>query len=75
MSFIVDTAGRVDVATIRNMRAADRTNLSSPIGGAYEALVAAVRKGLATARYEPARLGGCPVRTWVQQAFDLRRAP
>jgi hypothetical protein len=75
MEFVVDSSGRVDPTSIRDQWPADRRRPDGALGQHYRAFVSAVRRALVDARFEPARMGGCPVRQLVQQPFqfDLRR--
>jgi len=72
LTFVVDTAGRVELKTVRDIWPSDRPRLVGEMGRYYDAFAAAVRRGLPNARFEPARVGGCPVKIWVQQSFDFR---
>jgi hypothetical protein len=72
MQFVVDSSGRVDPATLRDLWPADRPRLTGELGGHYRAFLSAVRDGLADARYVPARVGGCATRQLVQQPFEFR---
>ncbi len=73
LTFVVDTAGRVDVSTLRAVRSVDRRFLEASMESYYGAFVAALRRGMGSARYEPARFGGCALRVQVTQSFDLRQ--
>jgi hypothetical protein len=72
LEFVVDTAGRVDPATVRELWSPGRPRLTGDVGRYYDAFLKATMRGLATARYEPARVGGCAVRQLVQQPFEYR---
>jgi len=74
LDFVVDGAGRVDPASVREIWPPDRPRLTGELGRFYDAFVRAATRGLAAARYEPMRVGGCPVRSRARQEFvyDLR---
>ncbi len=59
-SFVVDTAGRVELGSFRALRSTH-----------YEFLIA-VREAVRTMRFLPAEVGGRKVRQLVQQPFDFR---
>ena len=71
MQFIVDTTGRVDPSSISDIWPADRPRLTGELGEYYRDFVIAVRAGLSSARYVPARVGGCPLRKMVTQPFHF----
>ena len=60
--FVVDTTGLVEANTVT----------TSP--GAHPLFVESVRWALLHSRYDPARLGGHPVKQRVEQAFEFRLA-
>lgn len=60
MEFVVDTTGRVDVATVHVISSPD------------ERFSAAVRAALRDARFVPGRYNGHPVRTLVRRSFEFR---
>lgn len=72
LQFVVDTTGRVDLRTVRDLWPPDRPRLTGALGDHYNAFLAAARRALDAARYEPAQIGGCRVRQLVQQPFDFR---
>jgi hypothetical protein len=59
-AFVVDTDGTVDLASVHVLYADD------------PGFTKAVRDYLAGARYQPSRVGGRPLRSWVRQAFMFR---
>jgi periplasmic protein TonB len=63
VQFVVDTAGRADMASVRILRAN------------YREFVEAVLKVLPEYRFQPATVNGCPARMYVQLpfAFAIRR--
>jgi hypothetical protein len=63
MEFVVDTTGMIDLSTVRMLKS------DHPLLGL------AVYRALPDMRYEPARLGGRPVREIIIQpyAFNLSR--
>lgn len=74
MQFVVDSTGRAEPGTIHDVWPADRPRLTGQMGGYYDALVARLRDALPNARFEPARIGGCPVPQMVQMPFDFKIA-
>jgi hypothetical protein len=72
LKFVVDTTGRVDMRTVRDVWPSDRPRLTGELGAYYKAFLAAATHALRDARYEPARIGGCPVRQLVQQPFAFK---
>lgn len=75
MTFLIDSAGGVDPTRIRDEWPADRPRPRGELAQHYRAFVDAVRSALIESRFEPARIGGCPVRELVRQpvTFELRR--
>lgn len=72
LRFVVDTIGRVERSSIRQVRPRG-TSRPAVAGGTYsQDFVTAARQSLGTARYAPATVGGCTVRQLVQQPFDFR---
>ena len=74
LSFMVDTAGRVEMPTVREVRPTGRADEMAAMGPYYNSLLMAVRRGLASARYQPERAGGCPRRSFVRQSFKFERS-
>lgn len=73
--FVVDTGGRVDPSTVRDVWPAGQPRLTRQLEAYYRAFVGAVRDALAKAEYEPARIGGCRVPRIVEQAFAFEIRP
>ena len=75
LRFVVDTAWKVLPATIRDTWPADKPRPRGAAATAYDDFLRAVTAGLRRAEYTPARVGGCPYATVVQQAFafDIAR--
>lgn len=71
MQFVVDTSGRVDRSTIRDLYPAGYAPLAPNERDAYEEFIRSVRFALEGAHYRPARIGGCIVRQMVQQPFNF----
>lgn len=74
LSFMVDTAGRVEMPTVREIRPSVRADEMAAMGPYYNSLLAAVRRGLPSARYQPERAGGCPRRSLIRQSFKFERS-
>jgi hypothetical protein len=75
LTFVVDTTGRAVTETVKDTWPFWRPRPTGAHGRYYDAFLQAVRRGLPTARYAPARVGGCPVKIWVTQAFEFTPAP
>jgi len=69
LDFIVDSTGHVDTATVRDPLLNSQQHPTGKEGEIYDEFVKSLREWLPTATYEPARIGGCPVRQLVQQPF------
>ena len=74
MEFVVDSTGRADMATVHDVWPSDKPRLTGTLGAYYESFRSEVTRSLRSARFEPARLNGCPVRQLVQQPFDFKVA-
>lgn len=72
MRFVVDTSGRAEMETVKDIWPSDRPRLVGELGAYYDGFVSAVRNGLRSTRFQPARIGGCAVRMWVEQAFEFK---
>jgi len=72
MQFIVDTTGRAEMATVKDIWPSDRPRLTGDKGVFYETFRRAVVRSIARDRFEPARIGGCKVRQLVQMPFGFR---
>ena len=72
LAFVIDTLGRADTTTARDLWPPDRPRPTGELGRYYTAFVASARAGLAGARYTPARLAGCRVPQRVHQPFEFR---
>ncbi len=72
MQFIVDTTGRAEMATVKDVWPSDRPRLTGEKGEYYESFRKAIVQSIARDRFEPARIGGCKVRQLVQMPFGFR---
>jgi hypothetical protein len=72
MQFIVDTTGRAEMATVKDVWPSDRPRLTGEKGEYYESFRKAIVRSIARDRFEPARIGGCKVRQLVQMPFGFR---
>lgn len=74
LQFVVDTAGRADTTTFRDIWPGDSPRPSGPSAEYYNGFLDTARRSIATARYIPARIGRCPVRQVVREpfTFDIR---
>lgn len=71
LGHVVNPTGRVDASTIEDLWPAGVAQPSAEILRAYNGFVAAARKGLPSARFSPASIGGCVVSQRVEQAFQF----
>ena len=69
LQFVVDTTGRADMSTLRDIWPSDKPRLEGRLGSYYASFVKAARTAIAKSTYDPARIGGCKVRQVVQQPF------
>lgn len=75
LRFVIDTTGRAEARTVRDLWPAGVAPLTGDEGGVYAAFVAAARKAVLAARFAPARVAGCRVRQLVELplAFTMSR--
>ena len=71
MRFVVDTTGRVVPGSIEDVWPADKPRPRGHMGRLYEDFRRSVTTALESARFTPARFGGCAYPTQVQQAFSF----
>jgi hypothetical protein len=71
LAFVVDSTGRVVKSSVKDTWPADRPRLTGVAGAHYDAFVNAARMAASDARYQAARVGGCPVEQLVQQPFTF----
>ena len=69
LDFVVDSTGHVDTATVRDPLLNTPQYPTGKEGEIYAEFIKSLREWLPMATYEPARIGGCPVRQFVQQPF------
>ena len=74
LTFVVDSTGHPLLETLKDARPTARSGLTRPAARYYDAFIEAVRRGLGSARYTPARVGGCPIKIWVTQRFEFKPA-
>lgn len=74
MEFIVDTTGRAEMSTVKDVWPKGRPRLTGEQGDYYEAFRRSIVHSIARDRFEPARIGGCKVRQLVQMPFGFRIA-
>ena len=72
MQFIVDTSGRAELATVKDLWPSSRPRLTGEMGRYYDAFRLAVVRSISRDRFEPARIGGCKVRQLVQMPFGFK---
>lgn len=72
VTFVIDTSGRVDKSTITDTRPGMVARLTGERARRYKAFFDASVKALESTRYEPARIGGCPVRQRQAQRFEFK---
>jgi hypothetical protein len=66
LRFVVDTLGRADGATVRDVWPVGVPRPSGRDAEAYAAFVAVARRAVEGARFRPARVAGCAVRQLVE---------
>ena len=71
LEFVVDSAGRVETNTVHDGWPADRPRLTGWSGSHYQAFVNTAKLALGSAHFDPARVGGCPVKQVVQWPFTF----
>lgn len=69
LQFVVDTTGRADSLTFRDLWPRGEPRLEGEQAAYYAQLVAAAKRTVKEARFLPAEVGGCKVRQVVQQPF------
>jgi hypothetical protein len=71
MQFTVDTTGRAEPATIRDLWPDGKPRLEGREAHIYGAFVSSVATWLATVRFQPSHLGSCARRQMVQWPFQF----
>jgi hypothetical protein len=71
VEFIVDTTGRSDPMSIRDVLGPSASFDGPDERRVYTAFVASVTRAVREGKFLPARLGPCPVRVRVQQQFSF----
>lgn len=71
LRFVVDTNGRADPSTIRDVPSQDRMRLADSVDAQYDRFVHAAAESVARARYQPAEIAGCRVRQLVELPFTF----
>jgi hypothetical protein len=74
LQYVVDSLGKADVSTLRDIPPPGLKKVSGEVLEAYRDFLAAARRGVGLARFGPARVGGCAVPQLVQQPFEFRIA-
>lgn len=69
LQFVVDTTGRADLSTVRDLWPKDLPRLTGPVGDYYAQFVTAATDGVRRARFYPAEIAGCKVKQVVQLPF------
>lgn len=69
LDFVIDSAGRADPATVRDLHPEVLAALAPELRDAYRQFVRVSRDAILRARFVPAMGGGCPVRQRVQQTI------
>jgi hypothetical protein len=75
MEYLVDSTGAVVEESMHDVWPTGRPRPTGSEGIAYLSFTNAVRRALLGSRYQPGRLGGCPIRQLVTQpfVFNIRR--
>jgi hypothetical protein len=71
LQFVVDTNGRADSTTIRDLWTPGVPRLTGELGRYYNDFVRTTSTWVKHIRFDPARLGLCPVRQIVQFPFEF----
>lgn len=73
LQFVVDTSGRADTTTFRDIWPGDRPRPTGASAAYYNGFLDTARRSIATARFRPARIGRCAVRqvVWEPFTFDI----
>jgi len=72
LSFAVDKQGRADMETVKEMWPPAAKRLTGDLRQAYDAFLRAVIRGLPSARFSPAVIGGCVMNQKVIQTFHFK---
>jgi hypothetical protein len=75
MQFVVDSTGRTDPRTIRDLWPAGKPRLSGESRSAYDEFLHSVRIWERDLRFTPARLGPCAIKQQVQQPLIFKIRP
>jgi hypothetical protein len=75
LQFVIDTAGRAVMSTVRDLWPSRQPRLTGDKARYYQEFVEAAIDAVERTRFQPARIGGCPINQLVQLpfAFQLRR--
>lgn len=69
VGYYVDSTGRAEVATLKDVWPERVERPTGETGEYFRQFVEAIRAGLGSARFWPAKIGGCVTRQLVQQPF------
>ena len=72
LQFSVDTLGRVEMSSVRDVWPSDRPRLTGDWGEYYRQFLMATRRAIRDARFKPAELGGCKVPHLAHQSYAFR---
>ena len=72
ISFAVNKQGRADMETVKEVWPATLRRPTGELRNAYDAFLRAVIRGLPSARFSPAVIGGCVMNQKVVQTFDFK---
>jgi hypothetical protein len=72
LTYVVNQDGRMDPETIKEVWPEGVARPTGNLLKSYEAFLAAVKKGLPSARYAPAMVGGCPLKQVVNQWIEFK---
>jgi hypothetical protein len=72
MQFVVDTAGRAERATIRELWPAGKPRLGGDAAYAHDEFVYSVQVWLRELRFRPARIGTCAIKQRVQLPLEFK---
>ena len=71
-AFTVTESGKADISTIEEVLPDGVVRPSGDLLAYYSAFLSAVKRGLPSAEYHPAVIGGCPVRQKVIESFEFK---
>ncbi len=71
-TFIVTEAGKADITSLEEVWPDGVRRPTGDLLAYYSAFLSAVKRGLPSAEYQPATIGGCPVKQQVIETFEFK---